>query len=478
MEHRKPTGRDTPAGTGMICPAGRTVQGPSSARRGGAGNGTGGMPVIFLLRAGCAILAAILIAGCLVVPASAAVKYSQGNPDFTAAVTGTNEFLPGEETTLNIILKNNGLNLFKQVNAGTISQEDLPNTAKSVKAGLSSENPLVTVKTDPQSAGTILGSGGSATLSFTVKISEDATADEYQLPLTIDYLVPEVLVQEKSDVYQFVYNPATVTIPLSIRVRTGVKADVLETVPENLSMGSEGFVSLTIRNAGEEDGENAVVTLTRSGQSPVIPVDSSVYVGDFRTNGTITCRYKVAIADDAEEQTYPVAVSVTYRNHEGSLVTTSPVTVGIPVMGKAAFTVVSSTPQLAAGSTTTITVEYRNAGSLAVYEVNARISAHDPLTIDDNMAYLGTLGPGESATAMYEVTADKSAEPAEYSFESNLRYRDASGNSLESDTVGVTVEILPAQKGIMDNPVILVVILVVILAAVGLVAYRYRKGAQ
>jgi len=81
---------------------------------------------------------------------------------------------------------------------------------------------------------------------------------------------------------------------------------------------------------------------------------------------------------------------------------------------------------------------------VTVYRAQARISSHYPLTLSDNNAYLGDLNPGEIATARYEIVADADAEPKEYSFDSSIRYRDALGNSLESDTIPVQVTTVTA----------------------------------
>ena len=75
----------------------------------------------------------------------------------------------------------------------------------------------------------------------------------------------------------------------------------------------------------------ASVKLLRNGQSPIIPVDSTVFIGDFPSGDTIACRYKVSVSKDATNQTYPVDLVVSYTNREGTIVTSSKTTVGVPV---------------------------------------------------------------------------------------------------------------------------------------------------
>jgi hypothetical protein len=408
----------------------------------------------------------ILLLTCCSAPALGATKYTEGSPVLSAAISGTNEFTPGEDATLTIVLQNSGLNNFKFVNSGTIERDDLPNTAKLVTVWLEPGTAPVTVRTDPQMVGDIKGSG-IVTLRISAKISNNATAGEYALPLNIRYRYLAGSEQDASDTMQFLYTEVNQVFPLAITIRPQVKIEVLEAVPETLNVGTEGFLTLRIRNTGSENGKMATVKITRNGASPVIPTDSSVFVGDFPGGGIITCRYKVAVSSNAEKQTYPVDVAVTYENDEGEIITSEPFTIGIPIGGRTAFIVASAPPQLTAGSKGIIPVDYQNAGSVTVYKAQARISAVDPFMSNDNTAYLGDLKPGETATARYEMSVNSEAVPDEYALDSEVRFRDALDNSQVSDTVKVKVQV-GARSGAdnpLTNPLVAFLIVAVIIGA-------------
>ncbi len=49
------------------------------------------------------------------------------------------------------------------------------------------------------------------------------------------------------------------TLPITIKIKPQVKIEVLEAVPENLNVGSEGYLNLKIKNTGFEDGKKASV---------------------------------------------------------------------------------------------------------------------------------------------------------------------------------------------------------------------------
>jgi hypothetical protein len=435
---------------------------------------------------------------CCSMPAMGVTTYLSEGPQMSAAITGTNEFSPGQDAVISVIVQNRGVNtiesswaggsdpaaavtrpdLSKEYYAwqgsGTINRDDVPTTAKVVTIALLPGNAPIAVKTGPQNIGD-LASQKTATVRFATKITSDATEGEYTLPLTFEYTYLAASTQQASDVLQSDYQRVNVTLPLTIRIKPSVKIKVLEAVPGNLSVGTGGYLNLTIRNDGFEDGKKATVKLLRNGNSPVIPTDSSVFVGDFPRNGTVTCRYKVAISADAEEQSYPVDVAVSYENRDGDMVTSASDTVGIPVRGKITFTVVSDPVSVTPGSDGVIAVRYRNTGDVPAYHAQARLSAVDPFTSSDNNAYLGDMKPGDEATATYRISTDSGAAAQEYTLDTEVRYRDDLDNSQVSDTFKVRVRVAPSSPLTGVVALFPVLVLAVIAAGAGYYLLVVRK---
>lgn len=429
-----------------------------------------------------AVIALIICSAAIAAPVSAATKYLLGSPSFSASVTGVNEFAPGEDATISILVKNSGVSTMKQLNQGVIDYEDLPTTAKFVTVSLTSPSDAIIIKSDPQMSEDIPAGGTGVTLKFKAKISANATTGEYQLPLTIDYKYPNDIQQEKADVFEYSYISVSEKIPVTIRIKPEVKIAVVEAVPDTIATGTGGYLRLKIKNIGPEDGSMATVKLVRSGSSAIVPTDSTIFIGSFPSGSVINCTFKISASDDATNQIYPVNVYVTYTNREGEIVTTDTETIGVPVNAKTSFTVISPLPSITAGSQSVLEVTYRNNGNLTVYDTQSRLTPHGLVTLDNNVEFLGTIGPGESVTARYTVQVDGSAEPGKYTFDSTLRYRDALDNSQESDTVAVTLQVLPAKQGTIAglpvSTITAVIILVVIAAGIGLLAYRRKKSMQ
>jgi hypothetical protein len=431
-------------------------------------------------------------------PVMGVTTYLSEGPQMSAAISGTNEFSPGQDAVIPVIVENHGVNTMKTSwaggsdpaaavtrpdlskeyyawqGSGTINREDVPTTAKVVTIALSPGNAPIVVKTGPQNIGD-LASQKTATVRIATKITSDATEGEYTLPLTLQYTYLAASTQEAADILQSDYERVNVTIPLTIKIKPSVKIEVLEAVPENLSVGTGGYLILKIKNAGFEDGKKATVRLIRNGNSPVIPTDSNVYIGDFTRNATVTCRYKVAISSDAGNQTYPVDIAVSYENRNGDMVTSASDTIGVPVLGKLTFAAVSNPVSITPGSDNVITVRYQNTGTQTAYHAQARLSAVDPFTSSDNSAYLGDLKPGDVATASYQISTDREAIAQDYTLDTEVRYRNALDNSQVSDTFKVDIRVIPSSQLTGMSVFLPVILLAVIIIGAGYYLLVMRK---
>jgi len=280
--------------------------------------------------------------------------------------------------------------------------------------------------------------------------------------------------EDYGDLLRYNYQKKTETLPLTVRVTPGLRVEVLNVQTRSLNVGTEGYVSMTLKNIGHDAADKAVAKVARNGASPLIPTDSNAYIGTFAPGETVDVTFKVAVADSAEPQSYPLDLVVAYEDYEGKSTASRPVTIGLPVGGKIDFDVASPTVTLHPGGKSILEVVYRNAGAAKVYSAQARISAVDPFTSSDDTAYLGDLAPGETATARFEVSIDADATLKNYGIDSEIRYRDDLDNSKISDTMKVQVALEKKEGTLFTNPVFLAVIAVVIIGA-GYYIFAYRK---
>lgn len=419
------------------------------------------------------ILAIVFMVGLLAAPVLAGTKYMSGEPDLSATIQGSNELSPGKETTLTVLIQNTGVNQFKFAYSGIIDRDDMPNTAKNVVASLGSgESPFI-IKTEPQMVGDIKAST-SVPVKFTVKVPSDVKAGEYTLPLDLKYTYLWDAEQFGLDTIEYHYKPKDVTLSLPATVRPEISVAVLTAGSDALNVGNQGYLTTTVANTGSENVTRAVVKVSRNGQSPIIPVDSTVSIGDFPAGSTQQVKFKLAVSKDAQANTYPIDLAVTYENKEGDTLTTDPVTVSVPVGAKVDFKVVTPPASMHPGEKKTIEVGIMNTGGATIYRGQARITATDPFSSDDDTSYIGDLAPGETKTARFTLKADGTATVKDYSLDAEIRYRDALDTSVVSDSITVPISIVPSS-GI--SPVILGVIGVVALAGGYIFITRRRKQA-
>lgn len=153
----------------------------------------------------------------------------------------------------------------------------------------------------------------------------------------------------------------------------------------------------------------------------------------------------------------------------------------IPVMVKdeADFEVVEISGNMVAGEECMLYVTYKNVGELPVTDATVRISASDPFSTTDDQAFIGSLAPGESALARFNLKVDETATPKMYGINSEIKYEDVDGHDRISDNIKIQVETLPivstAEK---FKNVILIGFVVVLLIVVVLGVRSYRNKQE
>jgi hypothetical protein len=424
-------------------------------------------------RVGYFSLIIIACAVLMIAPAQAltGTKYMAGSPELSAYISGSNEVSPGDTVQLKVIIENKGVNQFKFIQSGVIERDDLPNTAKFLTISIAPGEAPVVIKSDPQMLGDLKGSS-IASAVITTKVQPDAGSGTYYLPLTMKYSYLAEAEQYGTDTIQYYYRERNETVNLPITIKPEVKIAVLSQTAEHLNAGSEGYVTLEVKNIGHENGKNAIIKIVRNDMSPVLPVTGSMYIGNFSVGQVVSSRFKVSVSSDAEAQTYPLDVLVNYENGEGDQATSDTETIGLQVGKKIDFNVTSTPNIVSPGQKKTITVQYTNTGGATAYNAQARISAVDPFTSNDDTAFLGTLAPGDTREAAFEIAVDKSATIKEYALDSEIRYRDALDNSLISDPMKVRI-VVEKENSLLSNPLVLAGIAAVVILA-GYLIYRQR----
>ena len=119
----------------------------------------------------------------------------------------------------------------------------------------------------------------------------------------------------------------------------------------------------------------------------------------------------------------------------------------------------------------------RETDGLALSSRNARLSAVDPFSSNDDSAYLGDMAPGDSVVGSYEVTVDSSATEKEYGLDTEIRYRDANDNSILSKSMKAVVDVKDTSGPLsfFTSPIFIIIIVAIVLIG-GYYVFMKRKG--
>jgi hypothetical protein len=417
----------------------------------------------------------ILIGLCFAVlfasPVMAGAKYLSGEPNLSVTISGINEFTPGSTIELPVLIENSGLNNIKMVQSEIIEFDDIPSTAKMVRVTLLNDGAPILIKSDYQIIGDVTASQ-SKEVKFQVRVKDDGQAGTYNLPVQIEYKYLAEAEQIGTDSVIYRYNTKILNLNVPFIIKSAINLNIVKVTPADINAGGEGFVTITLKNSGRDTGKEAIAKLSRSGDSPLMPIDSSVYIGEFKPGDEYNAKFKVSVTRDAEPQDYPLEVMVTYQNAGGEIMNTPVKNIGIPVGAMIKFCVKNDPSTVTAGGNQVIEVIYRNDGGAIAYSAEARISAVEPFTCSDDLAYLGDIKPGETVTAKFAINTASEATVKTYGLDSEIRYRDALDNSKISDPI--KVQVIVGKPGglsaILSNPIFIAIILMIILGA----AYRYH----
>lgn len=413
------------------------------------------------------LLILVVLAALACLPVSADTKFLSGSPAMSASISGSHEFSPGSTNPLTISIQNAGLVSSKMAQSGVLDGDASPSTAKMTLVSLDAGNAPVVVKTDTQSLGDIAASSGKP-VTFQVWVKDDARPGKYTLPLRIKYTYLAEADQQGTESVTYRYTDRDMTIDLPFVIMSAINLDVTQVKAQDINAGGTGYLVATLRNSGVETGTKTIAKIARSEGSPIIPVDSSVYIGSFVPGDEVNTRFKVSISKDAQGQNYPLDLYATYENTDGVTLDTPVKRLGISVAPKIMFTAVGKPIEVSPGENKRIEVTYRNDADTTAYLAEARIKPVGSLKSSDNLAYLGNIKSGETATAVFEISASGDTEPKEYAVDSEIRFRDSLGTSQTSETIKVPVEVIPAGAvGLLTADPLAILVLIVIIVGGG-----------
>jgi hypothetical protein len=180
-------------------------------------------------------------------------------------------------------------------------------------------------------------------------------------------------------------------------------------------------------------------------------------------------QFTIEISKNAPAGTYPLNLNLSYKYQSNTqvsgdeydaatgLVTNQGVgvwydnksqnqTIMVTVKKEPYFEVTNVTGDLYPNEGGMLYVTYKNTGEEPAKDATVRITASDPFSTTDDQAFLGTLKPGESAVASFDMAVDEDATSKPYSLNSEILYEDTEGHDQISDSVKIDTQVLASES--------------------------------
>ncbi len=374
----------------------------------------------------------------LVLAGAPMVASASNTPDFDVYAP-ENIVEPGEETTLELEIRNGG-----SAEEGGDDVGETPTTeARDVTMTLDGGDGPVTVKSDEAPMRT-MSAQSMTSETFTVAVDEKAQAGSYEVDVEIEYTYTGFNGHERT---------TTDTETIEVVVEDQARFDA-ETVSSDLVVGEQGVVEFNLTNTGVEDASNAVVQFSSpdGNVQTIDPTDEGSelqtaggeeYVGDWGSNETVTVKAAMEVDNDALARTYPVSVRVQFQDENGTDRTAQSIRVGVPASHEQTFAVENVTSSLYVGEDGTLEGGLYNEGPDPVDGVVLVVDDGDDQfipTVGDGIGSgsnvypretqyaVGTLEPGESTPFEFHVGVGSEAEPGPRMMEVDVRYRNSHGD--------------------------------------------------
>ncbi|MFB6191639.1 MAG: COG1361 S-layer family protein [Candidatus Nanohaloarchaea archaeon] len=268
---------------------------------------------------------------------------------------------------------------------------------------------------------------------FQVRVHSDAPTGKYDFELHIQYLEngEPVKIQTRDGGTTLTY-VEDFTIPVD-NEGVDLTTNVLETEPSVPRPGDDHVeMQLEFTNTGNKPVEDIeLLPRTPEHVTPSFSGDEKFYVDRLDPGKTSRKTLSLDLNEELEPGLHRVNISATYEDEDGNPYSEQ-LDAPLRVEGRPDLELVGSGTEMKAGETSQLRLKIRNRGAQDAESVTARVIAErtQPFSLADRSSYIGEIEAGETAAAILDVKADRSATLRTHQLKIQLR---ANGDSEEGD---------------------------------------------
>ncbi len=346
------------------------------------------------------------------------------------------DFQPGEQTSLQVILLNDG-----NVTSGSASNPQLEQqvtTARAVRVSVDDDHDApVSVKTNERAIAQ-LPDGSSTPVEFRMDVDQNAEPGTYKLPVNVSYNYTEAVDPQTGETD---HNSTWKNFTVGLTIEEAAQFSVTN-VESTARIGATGTVDVTLRNTGSAVARNASVLLESQNADMTFgqASSSSRYVdGAWEPGERRTISYRVSASQSASQQRYAFGATVNYEDEDGTPMQSQSLSLGVTPEPEQSFSVTSVDSDVAVADDGPVTVTVRNDGPAEVRDASVTITSSSSALVFGGSAsaseYIGTWGPNETRELTVDTTATPDADSRSYSLQASVSYEDTEGDPGESGTL-------------------------------------------
>ncbi len=325
-----------------------------------------------------------------------------------------------------------------------------------------------TVSLSSQAPSVSFGSAGSATrfvgawapgeertVTFDTTVSPDAEERTYALAATVAYEDGDGIAGQSR------------SLSLGVTPRAEQTFSASE-VGSDLRVGAEGNVTATFTNDGPDAVDNLAVEI-RTSNPNINPLETEFAVGALDAGESVELSYPVEVSSAGSAGPRQVEFVGSYETaDDAERGGTDPIVAQVSVAAaRDVFDVSAANNSFAAGDGGQLELDVTNNADHTVTDVNAQLFVSSPLSTSDDEAFIPELGPGETETIVFSVSAAGTATAKNYPVSTDFQYTEPDGDTKLSDSYQLAVGVTEGEGGGTPLGLVLGVVALVVVALGG-----------
>jgi hypothetical protein len=194
-----------------------------------------------------------------------------------------------------------------------------------------------------------------------------------------------------------------------------------------------------------------------------IRIDDNTPAGEYELKLPVTYEYQSNVRTDTLNAVDIGITSSTVAFTRDYTTESVTLPLHISIKKETKFEISNISGGLKQGATSEINVTYTNHGETSAEDAQAKIVVMKPLSTIKSAVRLGTIGPGESQTAIFKIAAESDAIVKNYSIDSEVKYIDDEGKTKFSENMKVN---MPIEKSESKFSMTLIVSILLILVLI------------